>query len=97
MSQHLNRLNDEEAAEFDKVFKQFCEAENRRNKMKVYLVEVVIREKLHPIAIKTNWELAHNLLAGRAGLITEMIIDKEYPERPWRQWAYGERHDKDET
>lgn len=65
--------------------------------MKVYLVEVVINKKLHPIAIKTNWELAHNFLAGRAGLITEMITDKEYFERPWKQWAYGEGHDKNET
>lgn len=33
MSQHLNRLNNEEAAEFDKAFKEFCEAENQENKM----------------------------------------------------------------
>lgn len=58
--------------------------------MIVYLVEVVIREKLHPIAIKTNWEIAYNLIGNRAGLITEMVIDKEYPERSWKQWAFGE-------
>ena len=33
MGRHLNRLNNEEAAEFDKAFEEFCEAENQENKM----------------------------------------------------------------
>lgn len=33
MSQHLNRLNDEEAVEFDKAFEEFCRVENEENKM----------------------------------------------------------------
>lgn len=33
MAQHLNRLNNEEAVAFDKVFKEFCRAENEENKM----------------------------------------------------------------
>lgn len=49
--------------------------------MKVYLVEKLIGNKMEPIAIKTNWELAWYLVNGNnVGIITEMEVDKEYLE-----------------
>lgn len=49
--------------------------------MKVFLVEKVIGKKLEPIALKTNWTRAFYLIGRQdVGLITEMIIDEEYPE-----------------
>ena len=95
MSQHLNRLNDEEAAVWDKMFKEFCEAEK---KMKVYLVEKVIGKRLEAISIKTNFEIAFGLIeSDQVGLITEMIVDEVYPEGigVCKHWHFGE--DEDET
>lgn len=81
MSQHLNRLNDEEAVEFDKAFGEFCKTENEENEMKLYLVEVVLGKRLETIAVKTNFEVAFGLIkSGQVGLITEMIVDEVYPE-----------------
>lgn len=98
MSQHLNRLNDKEANEFDVAFDKFCKAENQENEMKVYLVEVQIVGDgiLEPIAIKTNWELAHYLVNGKNGRITEMTVDKEYPDgtQMCLHWNFYEKNNR---
>lgn len=47
--------------------------------MTVYLVEVEVDGTLQPIAIKTHWALAHHLVNGKTGRVTEMIVDREYP------------------
>ena len=82
MGQHLNRLNAEEAAEWDEAYKRFCETGKWEEcEMKVYLVEKVIGKKLEVVAIKTNFEVAFGLIkSGQVGLITEMIVDEVYPE-----------------
>lgn len=66
--------------------------------MTVYLVEVQKVEDgmLEPLAIKTNWELAHYLVNGKNGRITEMKIDKEYPDGLlWcLHWNYFEKNNE---
>jgi hypothetical protein len=44
------------------------------------------------LAIKTNFELAVGLIGDRKGIITEMIIDEEYPEGvgTCNHWHFGE-------
>lgn len=44
MSQHLNRLNKEEAVEFDKTFTEFCRVENQENKMNIDFYLTVLRQ-----------------------------------------------------
>ena len=66
--------------------------------MTVYLVEVQKVEDgmLEPLAIKTNWELAHYLVNGKNGRITEIEIDKEYLDglQLCLHWNYFEKNDK---
>jgi len=62
--------------------------------MKVYFVEVqfAVGERLEPIGLKSNFEAAYGLIGDRVGIITEMEVDKEYPEGIGicQHWHFGE-------
>lgn len=95
MDRHLNRLNNEEAAEFDKAFEEFCRVENKENKMTVYLVETGIDDyDLQPISVQTNWGKAHNLINGKNGRITEIVMDEVYEYGLPSQLRYWDYHEE---
>lgn len=75
--------------------------------MKVYLVEKLIVTcfpnrpgipKMEPVALKTKWYEAHALMDTEdVGIITEIEIDKDYPEGigVCRHWHYPDEVKED--
>lgn len=92
MSRHLNRLNDEEAVEFDKAFEQFCEAENEENKMNMEFYLTIMRQpyKLGSDDTRQYYMAIFNVNAPRDPIFTSylhpdkgsmMCVGKAYAKR----------------